>query len=68
MRALAFTLSRLSPNFTGELVEAQYRKIFAEATGRYGSTLDYALSTLEELKRHNIHDRALERLLRFAQR
>jgi cation transport protein ChaC len=68
VRALAFTLSRLSPNFTGELVEAQYRKIFAEATGRYGSTLDYALSTLEELKRHNIQDRALERLLRFAQR
>jgi len=66
VKALAFTLSRKSPSHTGELTEAQYRQIFADACGRYGTTLDYARATLEELKRHNIKDRALERLLRLA--
>ncbi|MBA2673035.1 gamma-glutamylcyclotransferase [Ramlibacter sp.] len=66
--ALAFTLSRKSPNHTGELSEEQYRAIFAEATGIYGTTLDYADRTLEELKRLNIRDRRLERLLKLARR
>jgi cation transport protein ChaC len=47
VKALAFTLSRKSPNHTGELTEAQYRQIFAQACGRYGTTLDYAQRTLE---------------------
>jgi len=68
VRALAFTLSRKSPSHTGELTEAQYRQIFADACGRYGTTLDYARATLDELKRHDIRDRALERLLRLAGR
>ena len=43
VRALAFTLSRRSPNFTGELGDdALPRSIFASAVGRYGSSLDYA--------------------------
>ncbi|MGE0498048.1 MAG: gamma-glutamylcyclotransferase [Ramlibacter sp.] len=63
--ALAFTLSRRSPNHTGVLTEAQYRQIFADACGRYGTTRDYARLTHEELRRHNIHDKALERLLRL---
>jgi len=67
VRALAFTLSRRSPNFTGELTEARYREIFASAVGRYGSSLEYARQTLQELQRHAIHDAALARLLRFAQ-
>ncbi len=66
--ALAFTLSRKSPNHTGELSEEQYRAIFAEATGIYGTTLDYADRTLEELKRLNIRDRRLEQLLKLARR
>ena len=61
--ALGFTLSRRSPNFTGELSEAQYRQIFAESTGRYGTTLDYARQTLDSLHQHGIHDSALRRLL-----
>lgn len=68
VRGLAFTLSRKSPSHTGVLTEAEYRAIFSEATGIYGTTLDYCERTLEELKRHNIHDRHLERLLRLAQR
>ena len=67
VRALAFTLSRRSPNFTGELSEARYREIFAHACGRYGTSLEYARQTLEELQRHGIHDAALMRLLRLAE-
>ncbi len=66
VKALGFTLSRTSPNFTGDLPEQRYREIFARAIGRYGSTLDYACQTLDCLKQHGIHDHALHRLLRHA--
>ena len=46
----------------------EYRAIFDLASGIYGTTLDYAHRTLEELKRHDIRDRNLERLLRLIQR
>jgi cation transport protein ChaC len=65
VRALAFTLSRRSPSHTGELSAEQYRQIFEDASGIYGTTRDYAHRTLEELKRHDIRDRNLERLLRL---
>jgi len=68
VRALAFTLSRKSPSHTGELSQEEYRAIFALASGIYGTTLDYAHRTLEELQRHDIRDRNLERLLRLIQR
>jgi cation transport protein ChaC len=63
--ALAFTLSRRSPSHTGVLTPEEYRRIFTEATGIYGTTYDYAHRTLEELKRHNIRDRGLEKLLKL---
>lgn len=66
--ALAFTLSRKSPNHTGVLTEEEYRRIFATAAGTYGTTLDYVQATVDELLRHNIRDRGLERLLRLARR
>ena len=47
------------------LSEAEYRRIFAEATGRYGTTRDYAHMTLEGLRVQGIRDRALERLLKL---
>ncbi len=65
VKALAFTLSRRSPNHTGVLSEAEYRRIFAEAAGRYGTTRDYARMTLEGLREQGIRDRALERLLKL---
>jgi cation transport protein ChaC len=68
VRSLAFTLSRKSPSHTGELSEEEYRAIFALATGIYGTTFDYAHRTLEELRRHDIRDRNLEKLLRLIQR
>ena len=64
--ALAFTLSRKSPNHTGELPDHEYRRIFDEACGRYGTTRDYAQATYDELRKHGIHDRALARLLALA--
>ncbi len=63
VRALTFTLSRKSPNFTGELSVHQYREIFAASSGRYGTTLDYANQTLNCLRQHDIKDPALHRLL-----
>lgn len=68
VRALAFTLSRKSPSHTGELTEEEYRAIFAFASGIYGTTLDYAHRTHEELMRHDIRDRNLEKLLRLIRR
>ena len=65
--ALAFTLSRRSPHYTGTLPMEQYRRIFAQAQGRYGSTQDYALDTYEGLRAVGIHDRALRRLIESAQ-
>ena len=62
--ALAFTLSKSSPDHTGDLPHATYRKIFAEATGRYGSTRDYAQLTYDGLRKVGIHDRALGELLK----
>jgi cation transport protein ChaC len=67
VKALTFTLSRKSPNFTGELTEAQYRQIFSQSCGRYGTTLDYAQRTLDHLQEHRIRDRALARLLEWAE-
>jgi glutathione-specific gamma-glutamylcyclotransferase len=66
VQALAFTLSRQSPNFCGVLSDAQYAQIFSQSCGRYGTTLDYAQQTYDGLLREGIHDRALEKLLRKA--
>jgi cation transport protein ChaC len=65
VKALAFTLSRNSPSHTGVLTEAQYRQIFQDACGKYGTTLEYAANTADELRRHGIRDRHLERLLQL---
>jgi glutathione-specific gamma-glutamylcyclotransferase len=67
VRALAFTLSRRSPNYTGHLSEAQYRDIFAHSRGRYGTTLDYARQTLHGLRAHGIEDHDLAHLLRLVE-
>jgi cation transport protein ChaC len=64
--ALAFTLPRNSPSFTGDLSPSQYRHIFQNARGRYGTTLDYALETHHSLKQHGIEDKALAALLAHA--
>ncbi|MDI1340137.1 gamma-glutamylcyclotransferase [Polaromonas sp.] len=67
VQALAFTLSRRSPSFTGDLSETHYRQIFSSACGRYGTTHDYARKTLESLHNHGISDARLARLLKLSQ-
>lgn len=66
VRALAFTLPRSSPSYTGHLPAERYRQIFQQACGRFGTTLDYALQTYLSLQAHGIEDRALAALLRHA--
>jgi cation transport protein ChaC len=66
VKALTFTLSRKSPNFTGHLEVPTYRQIFAKSQGRFGSTLDYAKQTFECLQKVGIHDKELGRLLALA--
>ena len=66
VRALAFTLPNGSPSHTGTLEPMRYQEIFARATGRFGSTHDYAVQTLEALRAHGIEDRALSRLIQLA--
>jgi cation transport protein ChaC len=66
VQALAFTLSRRSPNYTGELSGEQLHHIFKSARGRYGSTLDYAQQTWHCLSNAGIHDAHLHRMLRHA--
>ena len=66
VQALAFTLPRTSPSFTGHLPSETYRQIFRQACGRFGTTLDYARQTYESLRAHGIEDHALAALLRHA--
>jgi cation transport protein ChaC len=66
VKALAFTLPRSSASFTGPLPAETYRHIFRNASGRFGTTLDYARQTYDSLLAHGIHDRALAALLRHA--
>ncbi|MEO8014096.1 MAG: gamma-glutamylcyclotransferase [Polaromonas sp.] len=66
VKALAFTLSRRSPNHTGVLTEDHYRQIFSSACGRYGTTRDYAQLTYDKLRTLGIEDQALGRLLQLA--
>ena len=63
VQALTFTLSRRSPNYTGELGPQQLQQIFRDARGRFGTTRDYARQTLDALREQGIHDGALARLL-----
>ena len=66
VHALAFTLSRRSPNHTGQLSDERYRDIFAHAHGRYGSTLDYLAQTAHALRERGLRDREIERLMALA--
>ncbi|RZI98747.1 MAG: gamma-glutamylcyclotransferase, partial [Haliea sp.] len=66
IEALAFTLARSSPNYTGVLSDAEYRQIFTQSCGRFGTTRDYAQLTYDKLLMLGIHDRALGQLLQLA--
>ena len=66
--ALAFTLSRRSPNFTGRLDDQTLLHILRHAQGRYGSTLDYLVQTARALHQEGVRDREIERQVALARR
>ena len=66
--ALAFTLSRHSPNYTGELDDDALVAVLRHARGRYGSTLEYLLKTAVCLRDCGIRDLAIERQVALARR
>ena len=68
VRALAFTLSRRSPSYTGAVHDDDIVAILREARGRYGTTLDYLVRTAHALHQHGIPDREIDRLLALARR
>ncbi len=61
--ALAFTLAPDSPECCGELSPERIDAIFKTASGRFGSTRDYAVQTYQSLKANGIDDSALHALL-----
>jgi cation transport protein ChaC len=66
VQAIAFTLSRRSPQHTGRLRDAQLVDILRHAHGRYGSTLEYLLETARALRERGVHDREIERMVALA--
>jgi cation transport protein ChaC len=68
VKALAFTLSRNSPNHTGPLPDEQMVDILRTANGRYGSTLSYLVETATSLRGCGIRDRDIERIVALARR
>lgn len=66
--ALAFTLSRESPNYTGPMDDEQLLHVLRRASGRYGTTLAYVLETANALRVHGIRDRRIERVMALARR
>lgn len=68
VQAMAFTLSRHSPQHTGRLPDARLIEILRHARGRYGSTLEYLLETARALRERGVRDREIERLVALARR
>lgn len=64
--ALAFTLSRQSPSYTGRLTDEELLHVLRDARGRYGSTLDYLLQTARCLSAHGVRDSEVERIVALA--
>lgn len=68
VQALAFTLSRRSPSYAGDIADDEMLHILRHANGRYGSTLDYLVRTADALRKHCLRDREIERLVSLARR
>lgn len=68
IKALAFTLSRKSPQHCGRLEEAQLVEILRHAKGRYGTTLDYLMRTARTLTERGVRDREVERMVALVRR
>ena len=63
VKALAFTLSRRSPQFVGHLPDDALLSILQTAAGGFGTSMDYLLETANSLRGCGIRDREIERLV-----
>jgi cation transport protein ChaC len=68
LTALAFVVRRDAPNYCGRLAENEVLDVLARACGRFGTSLDYLLRTVEGLRAVGLADPHLERLAHRAQR
>lgn len=68
LTALAFVVRRDAPNYCGRLGERETIAVLARACGRFGTSLDYLLRTVEGLRAEGLADPHLERLAHRAQR
>jgi cation transport protein ChaC len=66
--ALAFTLSRRSPSYIPQVSDDEMVQILKQASGRYGTTLQYLLETAHCLRERGVRDREIERLVRLARK
>lgn len=62
VRALAFTISRRSPVYSGRLPDEATAEILAKAVGHLGSGAEYLYQTVAHLEASGIHDPHLWRL------
>jgi glutathione-specific gamma-glutamylcyclotransferase len=60
--AIAFTIRRDGPFYTGRLPHAELVRRLSTAAGSLGSSADYLLSTRDSLRALGIHDPGIERL------
>lgn len=60
--AIAFTMNRRHPRYTGRLPEAEICECLAFARGELGSAAEYLFNTVEHLQGLGIRDRRLELL------
>jgi glutathione-specific gamma-glutamylcyclotransferase len=68
VNALAFTLSRRSPQFVGHLPDPALLSILQTAKGQFGSSMDYLLETAQSLRNCGIRDREIERMVALVRR
>lgn len=65
--ALAFVVRRDAPNYAGRLSEPEILDVFRRGScGRFGTSLEYLVNTVQSLHEHGLRDPHLERLARHA--
>ena len=65
--ALAFIVRREAPNYAGKLSEAEILAVFERGScGRFGTSLDYLVCTVNALREHGLRDPHFERIARHA--
>lgn len=64
--ALAYTVERCHPSYTGRLPLATQAAIVRGARGQSGANLDYLINTVRHLEELGMRERSLERLMGVA--